>query len=55
MGKMKLGGIHTLQQVNWGFKEVVFLLQNNKKSISSLKYKKVNQISVKYTAGKIFL
>jgi len=52
---MKLGGIHTLQQVKWGFKEVNFLLQNNKNSISSMKYKKVNQISVKYTEGKIFL
>jgi hypothetical protein len=38
-----------------GLKEVVFLLQNNKNSISPMKYRKVNQIFVKYIAGKIFL
>jgi hypothetical protein len=52
---MKLGGINTLQQVKWGFKEVVFLLKNNKNGIPAMKYKKVNQISVKYIAGEIFL
>jgi hypothetical protein len=52
---MKLSGIYTLQQVKWGFKEVVFVLQNKKNSISSMKYKKVNQISLNYIGGKIFL
>jgi len=44
-------GIYTLQQVERDSNKYL-LLQNNNNRVSSTKYKKVNQIAVKYITGK---